>query len=107
MNQKHYRQRLTAGAGEEVKHMDYVHAFEQKKRHRRNAIIAGLLLEFVGASAVGQILGDTAGLVFFLLVIIGFLAYMWWDWRCPACRKRLAPEFAHGACPHCGTRLTP
>jgi len=81
-------------------------AFAYKKRRRGVAVVAALLLVFVGASAVGQMTQDRIGMIFALLVVIGFVLFMWKDWRCPACGKRLGPEFGGGECPHCSTRLS-
>lgn len=87
--------------------MDYVQEFQRKKRHRRNAIFAFLLTEFIATSAIGQMTTDRIGLITFLVVLVGYLIYIWWDWSCPACHKRLPPEFWNGSCPHCGQKLTP
>jgi len=86
--------------------MNYVEAFARKKRHRRNGVIAFLLSEFILTSAIGQMTSDRIGLITFLLVFVVFAAYLWWDWTCPACRKRLPQEFWKGSCPHCGEQLS-
>jgi len=35
-----------------------------------------------------------------------YLGFIWLDWRCPECGKRLGRPSPAMQCPHCGTALT-
>ncbi|MBP2017350.1 rubredoxin [Symbiobacterium terraclitae] len=36
-----------------------------------------------------------------------YLGFIWLDWRCPECGKRLGRPSPVMQCPHCGAALTP
>lgn len=80
-------------------------AYARKRRRRIYAALVAVFLLFVGASAVGQIFGDRYGMVTAVVVLVGFLVFVWRDWRCPACGHALGAEFDQRHCPYCGTRL--
>jgi len=79
--------------------------YERKRRGLITALIVAVVLLFAGSSAIGQIFGDRWGMITLLVVIIGFLLFVWKYWRCPSCGKHLGPELSHRRCPHCGVRL--
>jgi len=40
-----------------------------------------------------------------LVVIIGFICFSVFNWRCPSCNKYLGHNIYRRICNHCGTRL--
>ena len=84
-----------------------IKAFAEKRRRRIIALVVALVLLFVGSSAVGQIFGDKYGMLTAVLVLVGAIAFIWWDWRCPACGHPLHADFNQRHCAYCGTRLVP
>lgn len=82
-------------------------AFAQKRRRRIIALVVAAALLFLGASAVGQMFGDRYGMITALLVVIGFIVFVWRDWRCPVCGHALHADFKQRHCSHCGARLMP
>lgn len=40
-----------------------------------------------------------------VLLIMAFLVFTVFNWRCPSCKKYLGGDVNRGACKHCGTRF--
>lgn len=81
--------------------------FHRRRRRRTVAVVVALVLLFFGVSMLAQMVGDRPAQVSAILILVGLLAFIWKDWRCPACEKSLGPEFQYKHCPHCGERLAP
>lgn len=81
---------------------------EYARRHRRRtiALAVALVLLFIGVSMLAQMVADRPAQIAAVLILIGFLLFIWKDWRCPACHKNLGPELHYKRCPHCGAQLT-
>lgn len=39
------------------------------------------------------------------VLVLGAVAFSFWNWRCPACRKYLGRSTGANHCPHCGVEL--
>jgi rubrerythrin len=40
-----------------------------------------------------------------IAVILGFVAFTLWNWRCPACNRYLGKGISPSFCPKCGVPL--
>jgi hypothetical protein len=81
-------------------------------RGRQNRQLAGLLP--VAVAVVGLFLWDggrvaesrsTMTAVLCTGVLIGYMVYSYFNWRCPVCRGYLGRTWNPHLCPHCGTRF--
>lgn len=81
--------------------------YQRRRRRRTVAVVVAFVLLFFGISMVAQMIGDRPAQIGAILIVVGLLVFVWRDWRCPACSKRLGPELQHKECPHCGARLQP
>ncbi len=85
--------------------------FIRCKRRQLIAMVSTLiLLLFLGlVSKRPDIFGEYARndiLASQILMVCGFLWFSIFNWRCPACKKSIGPDFNRRICKHCGTRLS-
>ncbi len=85
--------------------------FARRRRRQLIAMVATLilLLSLGLVSKRPDIFGEYARndiLAAQILLVCGFLWFSMFNWRCPACKKSIGPDFSRRVCRHCGARLS-
>jgi len=84
--------------------------FRQRQNRQLRPIVLALLIIVLLAvvqkhsDLVGEIPARTvSGLQ--LIVVIAFIGFTAFNWRCPACKKYLGPDIGRAVCKKCRARL--
>lgn len=40
-----------------------------------------------------------------ILLLCSFIAFSWYNWKCPSCNNYVGPDINRAACRHCGAKL--
>jgi hypothetical protein len=86
---------------------------EYARRKKRQLLVSfGVIIPafalFVGSREFLQEHGldERTGGAIFLILVLGVLAFSFWNWRCPSCRSYLGKAFRQRFCRSCGVQLT-